>query len=292
MTRQMKVAIASGKGGTGKTTVATNLACLLSQSTKTILADLDVEEPDSGLFIKGALAKEEIQYKQIPKWDESKCTLCGNCQQVCNFNAIMQMAGEVIIFPNLCHSCHACSELCPSGALPMRRQRMGTIKHFIIDNIDFVESRLDVGQEQAVPMISKAKAYLAEKFNGNSIVILDSPPGTSCPVIETVKGADLVLLVTEPTPFGLHDLKLAVNTVRDMNLRVGVIINRYGSGNNDVLDYCGNEDLPVVARINDEKKVAELYSKGELVYDKVPSFREGLLDIVKYLQTVEETILC
>jgi len=203
----MNIAIASGKGGTGKTTVATNLAALIAESYNTVLCDLDVEEPNSGIFIEADLVHEEHKYKMIPEWDQKKCSMCGICQEVCNFNAIIQLGLQIKIFPQLCHSCYACSELCPSGALPMVPKKMGVLKHFNHRNLDFIESRLDIGEEQAVPLISQTIKYVNNKFPNDIIKIYDSPPGTSCPVIEATKYADFVILVTEPTPFGLHDLK-------------------------------------------------------------------------------------
>ena len=208
----MKIAIASGKGGTGKTTLSTNLASFIAETEKIVLADLDVEEPNSALFINGELKNTETKYKMIPQWDEKSCTLCGKCQKNCNFHAIIQLGTQIMVFPELCHSCYACSELCPSKSLPMIKQRMGELKEFKKGNISFIESRLDIGQEQAVPLISQTIKYLEEKFPKNSLTLLDSPPGTSCPVIEVTKNSDYIFLVTEPTPFGFHDLK---NCYRD-----------------------------------------------------------------------------
>ncbi len=284
----LKVAIASGKGGTGKTTLATNLASVLSGTYKTVLADLDVEEPDSGLFIKGFLLKEETRYKLVPGWDEKKCTLCGVCQEVCNFNALMQMAGEILVFPQLCHSCHACSELCPESALPMKKQRIGTISHFRNGKMEFTESRLDVGQEQAVPLISQSLKYLEKTFSDVEFILLDSPPGTSCPVIEVAREADFVILVTEPTPFGLHDLKLAVDTMKEIRKRFAVVVNRSGSGSDEVYKYCRDENIAVIASIPDNRKIAELYARGELLLEKIPELKVSLENISEYLVAGKE----
>jgi len=207
----MKIAIASGKGGTGKTTISTNLASYIARKKKVILADLDVEEPNSGLFVNGRLIRKEDKFKQVPKWIEDNCTLCGNCQEVCNFNAVIQLGPTILVFPQLCHGCFACSELCPSSALPMVPQKMGELQHFENGKLNFVESRLEIGQEQATQLISQTNKYIDEHFSDNIVKIYDAPPGTSCPVIEATKDADFVILVTEPTPFGLHDLKLAVD---------------------------------------------------------------------------------
>jgi len=270
----MKIAIASGKGGTGKTTISTNLSVLLSKTESVVLVDLDVEEPNSGLFIQGDLRYEEIKYKMIPQWKEDTCTLCGECQKNCNFHAVIQLGPQIMVFPELCHSCFACSELCPTSSLSMIKQRMGVMKRYQFDNLSFIESRLDIGQEQAVPLIGQTNEYVEQNFDGDFIKIFDSPPGTSCPVIEATKESDYVILVTEPTPFGLHDLKLAVETMKALKKEFGVVINRYGLGNDDVIEYCMHENIPVLAKIPNSRKVAEKYSKGQLIYDEIPEIKE------------------
>lgn len=279
----MKIAIASGKGGTGKTTLATNLAAFLSEDRKIILADLDVEEPNSGLFIRAEKIFEEIKYKMIPVWVEKDCTFCGICEDVCNFNAVLNLGSQILIYPELCHSCYACSELCPTEALPMQEQRMGVLTHYKNGNIDFVESHLDIGQEQAVPLIEQTLKYVDALTDSGNIVIIDSPPGTSCPVIEATKDADKVILVTEPTPFGLHDLKLAVETMKILNKDFVVVINRFGIGNASVEEYCDEKKIRIITTISDSRHIAELYSKGELVYDKVDGFRKSLDRIKEYI---------
>lgn len=279
----MKIAIASGKGGTGKTTLSTNLAALFAEKAQVVLADLDVEEPNSGLFIKGKLEREDIKYKMIPEWNESTCTLCGQCQKNCNFHAVIQLGSQILVFPELCHSCYACSELCPANSLPMIKQRMGQLKQFRNKNMTFIESRLDIGQEQAVPLIGQTIEYIEKTFSANILKIFDSPPGTSCPVIEATKDADFVILVTEPTPFGLHDLTLAVETMKELGKPHGVVINRQGIGNNDVLEYCEENKIPVLAKIPNSRKVAELYSKGKLVYSEIPGFKVELERIETFI---------
>jgi len=282
----MKIAIASGKGGTGKTTLATNLAVLIAETERVVLADLDVEEPNSGLFIKAKLLSEDVKYKMIPQWNEEACTLCGLCQEVCNFHAVIQLADQIMVFPELCHSCYACSELCPVAALPMKAYRMGTMRHYQSGNLNFIESRLDIGQEQAVPLIAQTNDFISDNFNDGHLVLLDSPPGTSCPVIEATSEADYVILVTEPTPFGLHDLKLAVDTIRQMNKDFAVVINRDGAGDEQVLAYCKIENIKVLARIPDDRNVAELYSQGQLVYPEIAEFREELEKVYSHIQQI------
>ncbi|MGD1833948.1 MAG: P-loop NTPase [Sphaerochaetaceae bacterium] len=285
----MNIAIASGKGGTGKTTVSTNLASYLAQTRECVLTDLDVEEPNSGLFIRGQIVEKNDMYKKIPQWDSSSCALCGNCQAVCNFNAVLKMGNSIMVFPELCHACHACSELCPTSSLPMKRKKMGELKYFRLEHLHFIESRLIVGEEQAVPLIKQTLNYIGKNFPEDTIKILDSPPGTSCPVIEATRDADFVILVTEPTPFGLHDLKLAVETVRKLEKPFAVVINRSTIGNDDVRTYCADEGIDIIATIPNDRLIAQTYSKGELLYKKVPSVRQAVESIGSYLDDFART---
>lgn len=284
----MKIAIASGKGGTGKTTLSVNLASFLAEQQEVILTDLDVEEPNSGLFIHAYLTHEEDTYKMVPDWLEDQCTLCGDCQKVCNFHAVIQLGKMIMVFPELCHACYACSELCPADALPMIPKKMGKLKHFQKNKLHFIESRLDLGEEQAVPLIKQTQQYINTQFNGNTIQIYDSPPGTSCPVIEATKDAGYVILVTEPTPFGLHDLKLAVETMRALKKEMGVVINRDGIGNDAVWKYCKKEQIPVLAKIPNDRRIAELYAQGKLIYQEVPEFSLALKEISKQIISIKE----
>ncbi len=281
----MKIAIASGKGGTGKTTLSTNLSVLLSETESVVLTDLDVEEPNSGLFINGNLKSEEVKYKMIPEWKEDTCTLCGECQKNCNFHAVIQLGPQIMVFPELCHGCYACAELCPTQSLPMIKQRMGSTREYEFQRMSFVESRLDIGQEQAVPLIAQTNEFIDQRFDDHFIKIFDSPPGTSCPVIEATKDVDFVILVTEPTPFGLHDLKLAVETVRALNKDFGVVINRYGLGNDDVIDYCTKEKVNILAKFPNSRKVAEIYSKGKLIYNEIPEIKEQFMKLKEFILT-------
>lgn len=280
----MKIAIASGKGGTGKTTLSTNLACFLAETNKVVLTDLDVEEPNSGLFLDTKLIHSFDKFKMIPKWDDTNCTLCGNCQNVCNYHAVMRIMDDIMVFPELCHSCYACSELCPTNSLPMQARKMGELLHFRNNNLDFIESKLIIGEEQAVPLIKQTLKYIDENFDKDVIKIFDSPPGTSCPVIEATKDADFIILITEPTPFGLNDVILAIETMTELKKDFAIVINRYGIGNDDIIKYCEENNIPIIAKIDNNRNVAELYSRGELLYKKIPQIKEQLQNIHDYIK--------
>ncbi len=283
----MKITIASGKGGTGKTTLSTNLASYLAKmGKKVVLADLDVEEPNSLLFLKAELKNEMVAYKKIPKWESENCTLCGECAKNCNFNAIVALPSEILVFPELCHSCYACSELCPTDSLPMSDKKMGYIREYESEEFNFIEGRLDLGEEMAVSLISQTIDYASKKYP-DSLKIFDAPPGTSCPVIEATKESDFVLLVTESTIFGLNDLALAVETMRVLGKNFGVVINRYGIGDNRVEEYCKKEGIDIVAKIKNDKEVAKLYSKGEFIYPKIKHFKDSLDEIVSFLEAAQ-----
>ncbi len=293
----MQIAIASGKGGTGKTTLAVNLAVLLSEKfagtgQKVLLTDMDVEEPNSGLFFKGELMDEEIKYRLVPEWIEDKCTLCKRCANICEYNALAFLGISVMIFPELCHSCYACSDLCPEDALPMVKHRMGTTKRYRLNaNLHFMESRIDIGVEQATPLIEQTRKFINATYDSSWFTILDAPPGTSCPVMEAVKDADLVVLITEPTPFGFHDLKLAIDTMQELKKKYAVVINKYGIGNDDVLNYCKDNKIPVIGKIPHLVEAAVLYSKGKVMVDELPEIRSEIENIYSGIcQLTEETV--
>ena len=283
-----KIAIASGKGGTGKTTLSTNLAAYIAEYKEVVLVDLDVEEPNSGLFFNGTLVHEEDNINMTPNWDRSLCTQCGLCQKVCNFNAIIQLGTSILVYPKLCHSCYACSELCPVNALPMEPTQIGVLRDFQLDNLHYVESRLNIGEEQAVSSIAKTKRYVADKYAHLSFAIFDSPPGTSCPVMEATKDADYIILVTEPTPFGLHDLKLAIETMRELKKSFGVVLNRDGIGDDEVIKYCQAQGIDILAKIPNRRQVAELYSKGHLIYPVFPEVKSALDNILEHCLAIKE----
>jgi len=280
----LKIAIASGKGGTGKTSLAVNLASFLAEKQEVVLVDLDVEEPNSGIFINASMIHSENKYKMIPKWIPDNCTLCGICQKVCNFHAVIKMGTKIMVFPQLCHSCYACSELCPTKTLPMTPQKIGELKYFREKNLHFVESKLLIGEEQAVPLIKQTNSYINKTFSDQITKIFDCPPGTSCPVIEATKDADFVILITEPTPFGFHDLTLAVETMRELKKKIGVVINKYGFEHKEVENFCAKEDIPILARIPNSRKIAELYSNGKLIYREIEGIAKQFEDIIIYIR--------
>lgn len=282
--KTLKIAIASGKGGTGKTLLSTNLAVYLSQTQNILLVDLDVEEPNDFIFIKGTTESISDHYKMIPEWDESKCTLCGICSKSCRYHAVMKLGKFIAVFGELCHSCYACSELCPADALPMQKHKTGEVKTISSANLVFIEGRLDVGEDQAVPLIRHVHDLVDKNNNDIRIQIFDCPPGTSCPVVAATRDADFVVLVTEPTPFGLNDLILAVETMQKLGKTIGVVINRYGIGNDDVEMYCEKMQIPVLSRIPFDREIAGYYSRGELVYNKVKEMSASLQRIIEYIE--------
>lgn len=267
----MKTAIASGKGGTGKTTISTNLAMTLVNSGKTVqLLDCDVEEPNCHIFLKPDMAESWSATVQIPRVDQEKCTGCRVCADVCEFKAIAVIKGRVLIFPELCHSCGACKLFCPEGAISEIPRKIGLIERGISGRLSFIHGMLDIGELASPPVIREVRKAAGDV----EILIVDSPPGTSCPVIEAVKDTDFVLLVTEPTPFGLNDLELAVGMVRELGLPFAVAINRSDIGNDGVKNYCVKEGIEVVLEIPNDRRIAEAYSRGEMVIDALPEYRE------------------
>ncbi|MGB2768251.1 MAG: ATP-binding protein [Candidatus Zixiibacteriota bacterium] len=268
----MIIAIASGKGGTGKTTVATNLALFLSgeKSRQIQFLDCDVEEPNAHIFLKPEIEKSKPVSLLIPDVDQKKCTFCGKCAEVCAYNAIVALEKEVLIFPELCHGCGGCSLLCQENAISEKKREIGVLEEGRAGSVKFAQGRLNIGEPMAPPVIRAVKRTI----NTDGITIIDVPPGTSCPVIESINGSDFCLLVTEPTPFGLHDLKLAVELLKKLKIKHGVLINRAGIGDDRVKDYCDKEGVPVLAQIPFDRKVAVLYSRGIPLWASGERFRE------------------
>ncbi len=263
----MNIVIASGKGGTGKTTIATNLALSLENAQ---LLDCDVEEPNSHIFLNTVLRKVEDVFLLVPKIDKDKCTFCKKCSEFCQYNAIAVVPNEILFFPELCHGCGGCTLVCPEKAITEVERKIGFIEGGEENGLEFYHGLLNVGEPMATPLVKAVK----DKINPNKITIIDSPPGTSCPVIESIKDTDYCILVTEPTPFGLHDLKLAVEVTRALEVPFGVLINQDGIGDSGVEDYCKRENIRIVERIPHNINIARLYSKGVPFVTEMPEWKE------------------
>lgn len=269
----MIVAVASGKGGTGKTTLSVNMASLLGADT--LLLDCDVEEPNCNLFLKGETIKEKVVAIPIPEVDESICDHRGECARICEYNAILSLPSKTLVFTDLCHGCGGCTLACPTKAIHEVDKRVGVLKTIVAGGITLIEGRLDVGVALATPIIRALKKFIRKERN----IILDAPPGTSCPVVSTVKDSDFVVLVTEPTPFGLNDLSLAVEMVREIGLPLGVVLNRMGIGDNRVHDFCRREEIPILLEIPDDRRIAEAYSRGKLITEALPEYRPSFKNL-------------
>jgi MinD superfamily P-loop ATPase len=265
----MKIAIASGKGGTGKTTVAVNLAMVLAESgLKVQYLDCDVEEPNGHIFLKPEIAATESVGIPVPVVDEKKCTGCRKCAEVCEYHAIAVLQ-KALVFPELCHGCGGCALVCPTGAIREQDRAVGVVETGTAYGVQFGQGRLNVGEPMAPPLIRAVK----KKAITDGVAILDAPPGTSCPVVTTVRDADYVLLVTEPTPFGLNDLKLAVEMIRQLGVRHGVVINRADSGDQRVREFCEAEKIPILQELPDDRRLAEAYSRGHMAVCALPEWR-------------------
>lgn len=269
----MIVSIASGKGGTGKTLVATSLALALKGTMPVTLLDCDVEEPNDHIYMRARLLRTGPVNIAAPFVDESKCTGCGTCRDVCAFNAIAVLGSAVLVFKELCHGCGACTRFCPVGAITEAPHQIGVVEVGDADGIRFVDGILSIGQPMAPPIIRQVKKHTGTE----GVTIIDASPGTSCPMVEAVKGSDFCILVTEPTPFGLNDLRLAVETVRELGLPHGVIINRAGVGDARTEEYCRAERIPVLMTIPLDERIARSYSRGVPLLEALPEYRARFL---------------
>ncbi len=271
----MKIAVASGKGGAGKTTVATSLALSLAQGNPApgppLFLDCDVEAPNAHLFLKPRFEHRRDIGILIPEVDKAECVHCGKCAKVCQYHAIAVVGKQALVFPQLCHGCGSCMLICPQGAISEVLNVIGVLERgTATSNVPFARGVMNVGEPMAAPVIRQLKQWVTPK--PGQIVILDVSPGTACPVVEAVRGADYVLLVTEPTPFGLHDLKLAVQVARELSIPIGVVINRDGIGDAGVAKFCAGQALPILMRIPFERAIAEGVAQGRPLVEIHPEY--------------------
>jgi MinD superfamily P-loop ATPase len=260
------ITVASGKGGTGKTTVAVNLALSTENSQ---LIDADVEEPNANVLLHASFTQEKDVVVSVPKINDDRCSYCGKCSNFCVYNALAVVPEKVLVFADLCHSCKGCELVCPENAVGWQNRIIGKVRKGENKEVKLVEGDLNLGESMAIPVIKAVKNEIDFEKN----VIIDAPPGTSCPVMESITGSDFVILVTEPTPFGLHDLKLTVELVRRMNLPFGVIINKDGVGDKRVDFYCQQENIPILLKIPHDMQIATLYSNGEPFVLHIPNLK-------------------
>lgn len=281
----MKIAIASGKGGTGKTTIATAFAQALSRAEYSVsLLDCDVEGPNAHIFIQPEFDQFEDVNMLIPSVDDETCTGCGQCAEVCQFHAIVVIGGQTLVFPEMCHGCGSCTLICPEEAITEIPKRLGILEGGLSqEGIRFSHGILDIGEPMAVPVISKLKKW--QDLMDAEVVLIDSPPGASCPVVESLRGADYIILVTEPTPFGLHDLRQAYKVTQELGIPAGVIINRDGIGDTGVEQYCEEVGLQIFVQIPLERKIGQGIAQGKSLLEIKPEYENRFLQL--YLQIIE-----
>jgi MinD superfamily P-loop ATPase len=276
----MIISIASGKGGTGKTLVATSLALALQEQYQVTLADCDVEEPNDHIFFNPVIKDSRQISINVPVIIKDKCDYCGKCARVCAYHALAVVPGLVMTFPQLCHGCGACAYLCPNVAIVEEPRVVGIVEWGAADGIHFVQGILNIGEAMAPPVIREVK----KQAGHDGIVLIDSPPGTSCPVVQAVRGSDFCLLVTEPTPFGLNDLSLAVSMLRELKIPIGVVLNRAVKDNNLLEDFCYGENVPVMLTIPLDRSIAELYSRGVTLVRGMPEWKMHFSDLFNRIQ--------
>ena len=280
----MIITVASGKGGTGKTTIATSLALAVDNS-RTAFLDCDVEAPNAHIFLQPDFDSREQVGLLIPEVDEAICDGCGVCAEVCQYHAIVVLSGKPLVFPELCHGCGSCTLNCPTGAISEVQDVLGVLEGGLTENgIQFSRGVLNVGEPMAVPVISQLKKW--RTLQEGQLTIRDAPPGTSCPVVEAMRGADFVLLVTEPTPFGLHDLRLAFEMVQELDIPAGVIVNRDGIGDSRVDDFCREADLPILMRIPMQRPIAAALARGQTLVEAFPDYLPRFQELYIHIQSL------
>ncbi len=283
----MKIAIASGKGGTGKTLVSVNLAYLWNALTnrKTVLVDLDVEEPNDHVFFQEEMYLSSEVFRPVPQYIAEQCVFCNKCHDVCRFNAITMFPNMVLVMPELCHSCYACAELCPTEALVMTPKQNGVIRQYGKENVLLYDGLLNIGEASAVPLIAELKTQVLHEYQHAVDYFFDSPPGTSCPMIEAIREVDFVILVAEPTPFGIHDMELAIQTVQQSNIPLGVVINKDNGQSQAIFETCKAYNVPVLASVPHQMEIASYLAKGSLAIHAFEAIKTPLTQVAHSLQT-------
>jgi MinD superfamily P-loop ATPase len=276
----LKIVVASGKGGTGKTLVAVNLAISVNADQ---IIDCDVEEPNDHIFLNPVETKNEKVKILVPEIDENKCTYCRKCAEFCQFNALFIAGETAMVFKELCHSCGGCKLICPEDAITEKPRAIGEITVGKSEDIELVYGKLNIGEALAVPIITAVK----EHINKEGLVVLDSPPGTACPVVESVDGSDYCIMVTEPTPFGLHDLEVAAEVVMQLGIPLGVVVNFAGIGDRGVYEFCEKKNIPIIMEIPYDRRIAELYSNGISFTTEMPEWKPRFQELLK---TIREQI--
>ncbi|AFM24677.1 ATP-binding protein [Desulfomonile tiedjei] len=274
----MIISVASGKGGTGKTTIASSLAAVLESQAQ--ILDCDVEEPNCHILLKPTIGSKEKTTLPVPVVNMEACNLCGKCGEVCRFSAIVVIGDQVLTFPELCHGCGGCTLLCPEKAIHEGARELGVLETGFAGPVEFVHGILRVGEAMSPPLIRAVKS----RIKSSKIAILDAPPGASCPVINTVSGSDFIIMVTEPTPFGLHDLTIAEEAVSLLGIPVGVVLNRADIGDTEVQAFCRTKNIPILAEIPHDRKIAEGYARGDLLVNSAPEYRTLLLGMIDTIQ--------
>lgn len=279
----MRISVASGKGGTGKTTVAANLARALYESGLSVtFLDCDVEEPNAHIFLNPQLYQVEPVISKLPSVDRERCVGCRRCVEFCVYNALALVGGKVIVFPELCHSCGGCALVCPVDAISEVDREIGIVEMGYAYEMPVLDGVLKVGEAIAPPVI-KAVKRKGEEFPAY-VTIIDAPPGTACPMVESVKGSDYCILVAEPTPFGLSDLKLAVEVVEKLGIPHGVVINRSDIGDGGVEEFCAQKGIPVLMRIPFDRRIAAAYSEGLMMIDVDEGWRDRFVEMFRRIE--------